>query len=72
MEAVNRVLEVGRMLRAMLTPEELSALDDMLSAGKRGQTTSLQRDQVIPMALDVPDSTVDYLNKPIQFREYHT
>jgi hypothetical protein len=39
-EAVNRVLEVGRMLRSVLTEEELSALSAELNAQNREKNTA--------------------------------
>lgn len=59
MEALNRLLEVGRMLRSVLTPEELDALEATLQAGKRRPTTSSRRDQLISAALDAPDPDVE-------------
>ncbi len=47
---VNRVLEVGKLLRSVLTPAELAALETLLSAAK--ETRSAQGEQVALAALD--------------------
>ena len=53
---VNRVLEVGRLLRAVLTASELENLQMLLGSGKERQREDeyRQRDLVTVLALDAP------------------
>ena len=47
---VKRVLEVGKLLRSVLTPAELAALESVLGAAK--ETKVAQEEQIAPVALD--------------------
>jgi hypothetical protein len=47
---VKRVLEVGKLLRSVLTPAERTVLESVLSAAKK--TNGAPEEQVAPVALD--------------------